>query len=204
MKGLTKVIILTVIMLIFAQFSTYANDIDQFVDGRPQIGVLLEAPLSFCNDSKTNKIVIKKMNLLFPDDKFNVLSLDAGLNAIQVYREEKDMTGLVSNGWTTYAVPLKKEDLISIGNKLNCNYILFMRLSNDMPSYSNGLFTKSAKTTIICDVRLLDIAGKNYKYTKQILSKGRSTAIYMGSPSFKRSYYKAFEKALKEVNDLVI
>lgn len=195
---------LTVMMLLFTQLFAYANDIDQSVDGRPQIGVLLEAPISFCNDTKTNKIVIQKMNMLFPEDKFNVLSLEAGLNAIQVYREEKDMAGLVTNGWTTYAVPLKKEDLLSIGNNLNCNYILFMRLSNDIPSYSNGLFAKSAKTTIICDVRLLDITDKNYKYTKQILSKGRSTAIYMGSPSFKRAYYKAFEKALKEVNDLAI
>ena len=164
-----------------------------------QVAVFLEAPVTFCQEAKVHKMVDEKVALIFEKDKFEVMPLAQAINAVQIYRAENDMTALSSSGWGRYAVALKKEDIYSIAKELECDYVFFVRLSNDMPRYSSRLFHSSAKTTISCDVRVLNVAGNKYTFSKQVYSDGKSTAIYMGAPSFERAYFKAFSKALDKI-----
>ena len=164
-----------------------------------KIGVFLDAPITFCQQEKVHKMVDEKVALIFEKEKFEVMPLAQAINAVQIYRAENDMTALSSSDWGRYAVALKKEDIYSIAKELECDYVFFVRLSNDMPRYSSGLFHSSAKTTISCDVRVLNVAGNKYTFSKQVYSDGKSTAIYMGAPSFERAYFKAFSKALDKI-----
>lgn len=171
----------------------------QYALAQEQVAVFIEAPITFCQQEKVHKMVDEKVALIFEKDKFEVMPLAQAINAVQIYRAENDMTALSSSGWGRYAVALKKEDIYSIAKELECDYVFFVRLSNDMPRYSSGLFHSSAKTTISCDVRVLNVAGNKYTFSKQVYSDGKSTAIYMGAPSFERAYFKAFSKALDKI-----
>ncbi len=166
---------------------------------KEKIAVFLEAPITFCQEEKVHNMVDEKVALIFEKDKFEVMPLAKAINVVQIYRAENDMTALSASGWGRYAVALKKEDVYSIAKQLECDYVFFVRLSNDMPRYSSGLFHSSAKTTISCDVRVLNVAGNKYTFSKQVYSDGKSTAIYMGAPSFERAYFKAFSKALDKI-----
>lgn len=166
---------------------------------KEKVGVCLEAPIAFCQQEKVHKMVDEKVTLIFNKEDFEVMPLSETTSAVQLYRAENDMTALSSSGWGKYAVALKKEDIYSIAKELECDYVFFVRLSNDMPRYSSGLFHSSAKTTISCDVRVLNVAGNKYTFSKQVYSDGKSTAIYMGAPSFGRAYFKAFSKALDKI-----
>lgn len=166
---------------------------------KEQVAVFLEAPITFSQEEKVHKMVDEKVALIFEKDKFEVMPLAQTINAVQIYRAENDMTVLSASGWGRYAVALKKEDVCSIAKQLECDYVLFVRLSNDMPRYSSGLFHSSAKTTISCDVRILNVAENKYTFSRQVYSDGKSTAIYMGAPSFERAYFKAFSKALDKI-----
>lgn len=164
-----------------------------------KVAVFLEAPLTFCNDAKVHTLVDEKAKLIFTKDKYEILPLSDSLSAIQLYREEHDMASLVATGWSGYAIPMKKENVQEIGKQLNCDYIFFVRLTNDMPRYSVGFMSSSAKTNITCDARVMNVARGEYTFMKQIITEGKSTAVYAGAPSFERAYFKAFDKAMNEI-----
>ncbi|MDO4922067.1 MAG: hypothetical protein Q4E64_09640 [Phascolarctobacterium sp.] len=169
------------------------------VFAQQKVAIFLEAPLTFCNDEKVHTMVDEKAQLIFTKDKFDILPLSDSLSAIQLYREEHDMASVVSSGWSGYAVPMKKENVQEIGKNLACDYVFFVRLTNDVPRYSSGFMSVTAKTNITCDARVMNVAKGEYTFMKQILTEGKSTAIYMGAPSFEKAYFRAFEKALKDI-----
>lgn len=164
-----------------------------------KVAIFLEAPLTFCNDAKVHTMVDEKAKNIFAADKFEVLPLSDSLSAIQLYREEHDMAAVVSSGWSGYALPMKKENVQDIGKSMACDYVFFVRLTNDIPRYSAGFLSTTAKTNITCDARVMNVAKGEYTFMKQIITEGKSTAVYMGAPSFEKAYFRAFEKALNEI-----
>lgn len=190
MIKLLKQIILVMMLFCFAISTAFAQE---------KVAIFLEAPLTFCNDEKVHKMVDEKAKAIFTTDKFEVLPLSDSLSAIQLYREEHDMAAVVSSGWSGYALPMKKENVQEIGKSMACDYVFFVRLTNDIPRYSAGFLSTTAKTNITCDTRVMNVARGEYTFMKQILTEGKSTAVYMGAPSFEKAYFRAFEKALNEI-----
>lgn len=190
MKKLVKLFLLTLVTLFVMSGIACAQQ---------KVAIFLEAPLTFCNDAKVHTMVDEKAQAIFTKDKFEVLPLSDSLSAIQLYREEHDMASLVSSGWSGYAVPMKKEHVQDIGQNLACDYVFFVRLTNDVPRYSAGFMTATAKTNITCDARVMNVAKGEYTFMKQLITEGKSTSVYMGTPSFEKAYFRAFEKALKEI-----
>lgn len=190
MKKLVKLLVLSLMMLFVMSTSAFAQQ---------KVAIFLEAPLTFCNDAKVHTMVDEKAKTIFTTDKFEVLPLSDSLSAIQLYREEHDMAAVVSSGWSGYAIPMKKENVQDIGKNMACDYVFFVRLTNDIPRYSVGFLSSTAKTNITCDARVMNVAKGEYTFMKQIITEGKSTAVYMGAPSFEKAYFRAFEKALKDI-----
>ena len=62
------------------------------------------------------------------------------------------------------------------------------------------IFSTSAKTTVKCDIRVLDVKEAKYIFMKEIAKDGKSTSIMGGMPSFQKVYREAIEKSLSEVH----
>ena len=161
---------------------------------KPTIGIFLEASPTYANNETVRQLVPEKAKALFPDAKFNVLPLDTTTMELRTYKEDHRM---IVNQY--YSQPVNREDIQKIAKPLKCDYALFIIVTNDVPRVSSGLFSISFKTTVTCDIRLLDIDTGKYLTSKQIIKDGSSTAVYMGVPSFNNAYNEALNKALNEI-----
>ena len=158
------------------------------------VGIFVEAPLTYVNNETVREMVPAKVKEKFPANRFKILPYDDTNMALKIYKEENDM---YVNEF--FSQPIKRADLQKIAKELGCDYAFFIRIENSMPRVSAGLFSTSFRTTVTCDVRLLDVATGKYIVNKQIVKDGSSTAIYAGVPSFDRAYNEALEKALNEI-----
>lgn len=190
MKKIFKLMVMSILMVMCTMGLASAQE---------KVAIFLEAPLSFCSDAKVHKMVDEKAAKIFTANKFQLVPLADALSQIQVYREEHDMSSLVSSGWSGYAIPLKKEHVQAIGRNMGADYVFFVRLTNDMPRYSSGFMSLTAKTNISCDARVMNVGQGQYTYMKIINTEGKSTAIYAGTPSFDKAYFRAFEKAFEQI-----
>lgn len=182
-----KILIVLLIMLVMPCVSAATND-------KPTIGIFMEAPVTFANNETVRKSVPEKSKILFPATQFNVLPFDTTSMELRTYKEDHRM-----NVNQYYSQPVNREDIQKISKSLNCDYALFIIITNDAPRVSAGLFSVSFKTTVTCDVRLLNIETGKYLTSKQIIKDGASTAVYMGVPSFDNAYKEALGKALDEL-----
>lgn len=158
------------------------------------VAVMLDAPMTYVNNETVRTLVPKKAKEIFKAPKFNVLPYDDSQMEFKIYREENDM---IYNQYVSK--PLKRSDLQAMGNELDANYILLIRLTNGAPRVSAGLFSVSFKTSINCDVRLLDVSQAKYVANKNIVKDGKSTAVIAGIPSYDKAYNDALKKALDEL-----
>jgi hypothetical protein len=171
----------------------WAADLD-IPPAKKVIGVFLEAPVTYANNENVRKLIPAKAQELFPSKSFTVLPFDTTTLEMRTYREDNRMIMT-----QYYSQPLNRSDIQKISKGLNCDYALFITVSNDAPRVSSGLFSISFKTTVTCDVRLLNIETGKYIVSKQIVKDGSSTSFYMGVPSFDHAYNEALEKSLKEI-----
>ena len=58
----------------------------------------------------------------------------------------------------------------------------------------------TVKANLIFDPRVLNVTKSMYSMNKQVVEKGKSTAVYAGIPSFKHAYMYAFTKAIGLLN----
>lgn len=161
---------------------------------KPTIGIFLEAPPTYVNNETVRKIVPEKTKAFFPETAFNVLPFDTTAMALRTYKEDHRM-----NVNQYYSQPINRQDMQSMSKDLNCDYALFVIINNDAPRVSAGMFSVSFKTTVTCDVRVLDVASGKYLSSKAITKDGSSTSVMMGVPSFDNAYNEALKKALDEM-----
>lgn len=180
--------IVLLVMLIILVIPLTANA----APGLPTIGVFLDAPVAFVNNETVRTMVTEKASKLFPANKFNLLSFDTTSNELRTFKEDHRMFTSPE-----YSQPVNRLDIQKIGGNLNCDYALFILINNDTPRFSSGLFSVKYKTTVTCDVRLLDINTGNYLASKQITKEGSSAAVY-NVPTFDKAYKEALGKALDE------
>ena len=162
-------------------------------DNKPTIGIFLEAPVTFVNNETVRKIVPEKTKSLFPSKQFNVLPFEVTSMELRTFKEDNRM---IVNQY--YSQPVNREDIQRVAKGLNCDYALFVIITNDASRVSSGLFSVSFKITVTCDIRLLNIATGKYLTSKQIIKDGSSTSV-LGAPSFDRAYREVLEKALEEL-----
>ena len=187
------------------------------------VAIFMDTPptaMSWVESEDVINLVTDKAKILFPEPTFKILDLGSCQMAKKVYKEEHPFSqsivvtnpdGSQSNVSTTemqsfnttmmhdVVAPLKLSEAVEVGKELNADYILMLRITNSMPTYSSDFFSVSAKTTVKCDVRVLDVKEAKYIFMKEIAKDGKSTAILSGMPSFKNAYMEAIEKSLSEV-----
>lgn len=184
-----KKIILAVAVLLLVVSSCFAADVQP-----KTIGVFLDAPSTYVNNETVRKMIPEKAKTLFPSPNYNVLPFDQTQMEMRTYREDNRM---IVNQY--YSQPLNREDIQKISKGLNCDYALFITVSNAAPRVSSGLFSVTFRTSVTCDVRLLNIETGKYIMSKEIVKDGSSTAVVAGVPSFDKAYNEALEKALDEL-----
>jgi len=191
-----KSTIMSIVMFFLLIPSGFAAppSIDNFPTAKSTIGIFMEAPVTFVNNEMVRKTVPEKAKSLFPAASFNVLPFDITSMELRTYKEDHRM-----NITPQYSQPVNRQDIQTISKNLNCDYALFIIITNEAPRVGAGLFSITFRTTVTCDVRLLDINTGKYLTSKQIIKDGSSTAIYMGVPSFDRAYRDALGKALDEL-----
>lgn len=161
-----------------------------------KVVVLLEAPQVFCNNAEVHAAIDEKTAQLFPKDRFEVMSFADSFKMTEAYRIENGMNETIAEGRGGYTKAFRKENVEAFCKKAAANYVLYFKLYNDNAVYGRNMLGNTAKTTIICETRVLNGGSNAYTFSKQILEKGKSTAVYAGMPSFEHAYLYAFKKAL--------
>lgn len=199
MKKLFMVLFMLLALTGVASAETMADKVKASANVAPEdkriIGVFMEAPVTFVNNEKVRMMVPAKAKEMLSEPRFTILPMEDTAMAMQVYKEDNHL----ETGTPYYTKPLNRKDIQAMAQKLNCNYALFITVSNDAPRFSAGLFSFSYKTTITCNFRIVDVATGEYAIAKQIIKDGSSTAIIGGLPSFDNAYLDALKKAFDEM-----
>ena len=180
-----------------ASMADKVNAISSYTGETKKVSVLLDAPLGYVSNEEIRKIVVDKADEMFPTPQFLVTPFEDSQMMKQIYREEHGMptTEYASNFGTT----LKMADIQAIGQSLNTDYVLFIQVSDSGPSYSSsntwipfigGVSSTKAKTSVKCDVRIMNVKTGKYVAMKQTVKDGAdSSSSFMGiggdMPSFR-------------------
>lgn len=191
MKGIWKYLLMVLAVLLMTSGIACAQE---------KVGILLEAPIEFCNDTKVHELIDNKTALLFPKDRFDVMSTADSIAATEAYRKANDMDDVLAEGRGGYTKPMRMDNVTGLGKQMGANYVLFFKLTNDAPQYGRNMLGATVKANIICEIRVMNVAKGMYSINKQIVEKGKSTAIYQGMPSFNHAYLYAFQKAVGLLN----
>lgn len=191
MKDFWKYLLTVLTVLLMTSAMAYAEE---------KVGILLEAPIDFCNDVNVHELIDNKTTLLFPKDRFTVMSTADSIVATEEYRKANDMGNVLAEGRGGYTKPMRMDNVIGLGKQMGANYVLFFKLTNDAPQYGRNMLGATVKANIICEIRIMNVAKGMYSINKQIVEKGKSTAIYQGMPSFNHAYLYAFQKAVGLLN----
>ena len=186
-----------------ASMADKVNAISSYTGETKKVSVLLDAPLGYVSNEEIRKIVVDKADEMFPTPQFLVTPFEDSQMMKQIYREEHGMptTEYASNFGTT----LKMADIQAIGQSLNTDYVLFIQVSDSGPSYSSsntwipfigGVSSTKAKTSVKCDVRIMNVKTGKYVAMKQTVKDGAdSSSSFMGiggdMPSFDKAYQEA-------------
>ena len=195
-----------------ASMADKVNAISSYTGETKKVSVLLDAPLGYVSNEEVRKIVVDKADEMFPTPQFLVTPFEDSQMMKQIYREEHGMptTEYASNFGTT----LKMADIQAIGQSLNTDYVLFIQVSDSGPSYSSsntwipfigGVSSTKAKTSVKCDVRIMNVKTGKYVAMKQTVKDGAdSSSSFMGiggdMPSFDKAYQEAIERCLFELD----
>lgn len=216
-------IMIVIMLMVLSAVTCTAAPLAYDSGNAKNVAIFMDTPptaMSWVESEDVINMVTDKAKKLFPAPNFEVLDLGTCQMAKKIYKEEHPFTqsvvvtnpdGTQSNistaemqGYSAaimpdVVVPLKLSEAVEVGKELNADYILMLRITNSMPTYSSGFFSMSAKTTVKCDVRILDVKGAKYIFMKEVAKDGKSTAVMGGMPSFKNAYREAIEKSLSEV-----
>lgn len=178
---------------------TIASSSDVFslsYTNKKKVAIFLDAPLTYANNETVRKLVPDKAAKLFEETNLNVIPFDDSMLVLRTYLEDNRM---IINEY--YTQPLNREDIGKISKELGADYAFLIKISNSAPRASSFLFTVTFKTTVTCDVRLLDNATNKYIVSKSIVKDGSTTSIaILGMPDFNTAYTDALKKALDELN----
>lgn len=187
MKKLVRYLLMIITLLAMTTSMAFAQE---------KVGILLEAPIEFCNDEKVHELIDNKTAVLFPKDRFEVMTTKDSVAATDNYRKANNMADMINEGRGGYTKPMRMENVIGLGKQMGANYVLFFKLSNDAPKLGGNFLGMTVKANIICEIRVMNVSKGMYSINKQIVEKGKSTAIYQGIPSFNHAYFYAFTKAV--------
>ena len=188
-----------------ASMADKVNAISSYTGETKKVSVLLDAPLGYVSNEEIRKIVVDKADEMFPTPQFLVTPFEDSQMMKQIYREEHGMptTEYASNFGTT----LKMADIQAIGQSLNTDYVLFIQVSDSGPSYSSsntwipfigGVSSTKAKTSVKCDVRIMNVKTGKYVAMKQTVKDGAdSSSSFMGIGGDMPSFDKAYQEASK-------
>lgn len=187
-----------------ASMADKVNAISSYTGETKKVSVLLDAPLGYVSNEEIRKIVVDKADEMFPTPQFLVTPFEDSQMMKQIYREEHGMptTEYASNFGTT----LKMADIQAIGQSLNTDYVLFIQVSDSGPSYSSsntwipfigGVSSTKAKTSVKCDVRIMNVKTGKYVAMKQTVKDGAdSSSSFMGIGGDMPSFDKADRKSV--------
>ena len=162
---------------------------------KKKVAIFLDAPLTYVDNETVRKLVPEKANKLFEETSIKVIPFEESMLALRTYLEDNRM---IINEY--YTQPLNREDLRKICKELEANYALLIKITNSAPRASSVLFTVTFKTTVTCDVRLLDNETNKYIVSKSIVKDGSTTSVaILGIPDFNNAYTSALKKALDEI-----
>ncbi|HJG08031.1 MAG TPA: hypothetical protein K8V25_07255 [Megamonas hypermegale] len=196
----------------FASMADKVNAISSYTGETKKVSVLLDAPLGYMSNEEIRNIVVEKANEMFPTPQFLVTPFEDSQMMKQIYREEHNMPTVEYA--STFGTALKMADIQAIGQSLDADYVLFIQVSDSGPSYSNSsswipfvgsISSSKAKTSVKCDIRIMNISTGKYVAMKQTVKDGAdSSSSFMGiggdQPSFDKAYQEAIERCLYELD----
>jgi len=168
----------------------------RFTGDVKKVAILLDAPITYADNENIRKLVPEKAASIFKKPKFAILPFDDAQMQKKIYREEHNM---VTSDYSTINA-LKMADVQALGKQIGADYVLSLNVHNTMPRVGVGFFSMSFKTTITCDMRLMNVTDGKYTFMKQVVKDGSSTAVMYGLPSFDGAYRDALSKSLVELS----
>lgn len=196
----------------FASMADKVNAISSYTGETKKVSVLLDAPLTYVSNEEIRNMVVDKAEEMFPTPQFLVTPFEDSQMMKQIYREEHGMP--TEENMSLFGTALKMADIQAIGQSLSTDYVLFIQVSDSGPSYSNSntwvpflgsIGSSKAKTSVKCDIRIMDVKTGKYIAMKQTVKDGASSSTtVMGiggeQPSFDKAYMEAIERCLYEVD----
>lgn len=166
---------------------------------RERVGIIMDAPETFYTNPKVQEMVDTQINALFPSGNYEVVPMDTGIKAMVNYRNSHGINARVTDPRGGYSTLLKKDDIAGIGRSMNCNLMVYSKLSNGATVMGHSMLSTTAKTTVACDFKVYNSSKGMFTYVRQYMDQGKSTAVYQGLPSSEHAYFYAYQKILKAV-----
>jgi hypothetical protein len=157
------------------------------------VGIFFEAPTAYANNETVQSMVIDNANFFFPARRFSLISLDTTNMAIKEYRTKNRSSNVYS------PPPLDRIAIQKMAKELHCDYAFFITVTKGLPSMSADFSSATFSSSIICDIKLLNVETGNYVINKQMVRDGSSDTIHAGIPAYESAYYNALEKSMKEL-----
>ncbi len=183
LKKIFSVALMAATILIFATGSTFAASSVEVSN----VAVIMEPPLeSFEKPEKVQESIQQTLNKIFKyNQNYNVLSIEETAGYVQVYREENFFDA---------AALLKKSDLEQICKRLDCDFIVYLRITGDNPkTLKESILGQPAK--VIIDFRIWSNSAQDFTYTTRVTK----TDDY----SFEKSLSKGLQVIEKDVGKII-
>ncbi|HEY3425278.1 MAG TPA: hypothetical protein VGL27_10820 [Negativicutes bacterium] len=157
------------------------------------VGIFFEAPATYATNETVQSMVIGNANFFFPSRRFSLIPLDTTNMAIKEYRTKNHLSNVYS------PPPLDRVAIQKMAKELNCDYAFFITVTKGLPGMSAGFSSATYSSSIICDIKLLNVETGNYVISKQMVRDGSSDTIRAGIPVYESAYFNALETAMKEL-----
>lgn len=192
LKNFFKIIFMAFMILVAVQGQSFAQK---------KVAILLDAPTGmFSEPEKVYDAIKETLNKILNNSaKYEIVPFEEISNYLQMYREENDLVGAVTNEGVAVETFLKKDDVSKICKHFESDYLIYTRVLSTFPKVSVTLFSASQKVNVIIDFRVWSEMKQDFSYIKRTTTKGSSTAVYAGIGSASRAVAKGLRRGLKEV-----
>lgn len=178
----------------FAETSSHSTGKSPAAFNQKVIGIFVETPAAYANNETIQRLVMQKANSLFPANRFTLLPLETTSSAIKFYHSANRIPNLYS------VQPLTRDDIQKMAKELNCDYAFFITLHKGLPSMSADFNAATYKTSIACDIRLLQVQNGNYITNRQLTTESNGNPLKSSVPADDAAYYDALDRTLTELH----
>lgn len=173
------------------------------------VSVVLDTPAGNFNEpEKVYETTQASLDVIFKNNpQFEVMDVSECDAYVQIFREENGLAATTDDTYLPDAkrdLTFKKEQVATMCNHFNTDYLVYIRVSTTAPRSTGGVFTSGKKINVITDFRIWSRAKNDFVYLKRATTTGSSNTVNIGmfgrgSGSAEHAVEKGLKKCMQDI-----